>query len=184
MTHVVLSALTLQAVKSEALSAHLKHKDGGGSLFDPDMTDHERLAILMEEVGEVAHALTYDAGVEKEKLAKELLQVCAVAASWVEYIEGQETTVPDLFPYPSIAGMVKRITKKAGENITTLGYQDIADAVCNELPIEAFAHFTELSYRRYVAGVMNILRGERYSGGVFCIPGPVQQALNDNHLQS
>jgi NTP pyrophosphatase (non-canonical NTP hydrolase) len=48
----------------------------------------ERLAILVEEVGEVAHELTYDSSGDRDKLVKELIQVAAMAASWVEYLEG------------------------------------------------------------------------------------------------
>jgi NTP pyrophosphatase (non-canonical NTP hydrolase) len=54
----------------------------------------DRLAILVEEVGEVAHELTYDQGgpgvgrYDRDKLVKELIQVAAMAASWIEHLEG------------------------------------------------------------------------------------------------
>jgi hypothetical protein len=46
------------------------------------MTNGERLAILVEEVGDVARALTLND--DKTGLEVELIQVAAVAASWVE----------------------------------------------------------------------------------------------------
>jgi hypothetical protein len=45
-------------------------------------------------VGEVAHELTYDQGgpgvgrFDKDRLVKELIQVAAMAASWIEQLEG------------------------------------------------------------------------------------------------
>ena len=82
----VLSDLTLTAIQAEATRAHLKH--GEHSMMGSRYTAHERLAILVEEVGEVAHELTYDQGDDRDKLVKELIQVAAMAASWAEYLEG------------------------------------------------------------------------------------------------
>jgi hypothetical protein len=83
---LVLSGLTLSAIQAEATRAHLKH--GEHSMLGPQYTAHERLAILVEEVGEVAHELTYDQDGDRDKLVKELIQVAAMAASWVECLEG------------------------------------------------------------------------------------------------
>lgn len=83
---LVLSPLTLDAIQAEATRAYLKH--GDHSMFGRQYTAHERLAILLEEVGEVAHELTYDQRNDRDKLVKELIQVAAMAASWVEYLEG------------------------------------------------------------------------------------------------
>jgi len=107
---MVLSGLTLAAIQAEATRAHLLH--GEHSMLGP-YTSPQRLAILAEEVGEsaelveallaarlsrllgqVAHELTYDAGGpgvgegRKDELVKELIQVAAMAASWVEVLEG------------------------------------------------------------------------------------------------
>lgn len=88
-----LSALTLDAVQAEAIRAHLKH--GDNSLLNPGMPWGLKLAALMEEVGEVAHELTYDQAVgpargpDRDRLVKELLQVASVALSWVESLEGE-----------------------------------------------------------------------------------------------
>lgn len=92
MTQPVLSQLTLNAIQAEATRAHIVH--GKYSMLGDEYTDTQLLAILMEEVGEVAHELTYDAGGpsvgegDPDKLVKELIQVAAAAASWVEKIEG------------------------------------------------------------------------------------------------
>jgi NTP pyrophosphatase (non-canonical NTP hydrolase) len=84
-THLVLSDLTLSAVQAEATRAYLRH--GDHSMLGP-ITEHERLAILAEEVGEVAHELTYDQDGDRDRLVKELIQVAAMALSWVEHLEG------------------------------------------------------------------------------------------------
>jgi len=85
----VLSDLTLTAIQAEATRAHLKHREH--SMLSPK-TDERRLAILAEEVGEVARELN-DAAIEgrpadRDKLARELIQTGAMCASWVEYLEG------------------------------------------------------------------------------------------------
>lgn len=83
----MLSDLTLQAVRAESIRAHLKHKDHGGSIFDPNMSTMAKLAALVEEVGEVGRALTYDGDEGKDHLVKELIQVANVALTWVESLE-------------------------------------------------------------------------------------------------
>lgn len=88
---LVLSELTLSAIQAEATRAHLKH--GEHSMLGPYCSSGDRLAILVEEVGEVAHELTYDQGGpggqgRRDELVKELIQVAAMAASWIEYLEG------------------------------------------------------------------------------------------------
>ena len=83
---LVLSELTLDAIQAEATNAHLKH--GEHSMLGPRYSSGDRLAILVEEVGEVAHELTYDQDGDRSKLVRELIQVAAMAASWVEAIEG------------------------------------------------------------------------------------------------
>jgi hypothetical protein len=87
---LVLSDLTLSAIQAEATRAHLKH--GEHSMLGEHYSSGDRLAILMEEVGEVAHELTYDQGgtaSRRDELVKELTQVAAMAASWVEYLESR-----------------------------------------------------------------------------------------------
>jgi hypothetical protein len=93
-THVrehVLSGATLNAIQQEASRAHIKH--GEHSMLGPAYSSGERLAILVEEVGEVAHELTYDQGGpgvgegRRDELIKELIQVAAMAASWIEVLQ-------------------------------------------------------------------------------------------------
>lgn len=86
---LALSDLTLSAIQAEATRAYLKH--GEHSMFGPMFHDR-RLTILTEEVGEVARELN-DAAIDsrpvnRDDLVKELIQVAAMAASWVEYLEG------------------------------------------------------------------------------------------------
>ena len=85
ITEPVLSGLTMDAVQAEALRAVSKH--GIHVISGPEYTDCDRLAILMEEVGEVAHELTYDQARDKDKLVKELIQVATMAAMWAEYAD-------------------------------------------------------------------------------------------------
>lgn len=51
--------------------------------INPDMLDGEAFPILVEEVGEVAHELTYDGSSGPYGLDKELIQVAAMAVAWV-----------------------------------------------------------------------------------------------------
>jgi hypothetical protein len=85
-----LSQLTLDAVQATAYNARMKH--GEKALTNPDMPAGEKLAVLVEEVGEVGRAMTYDADQGVVPLVHELLQVAAVALSWVEALDGE--------PYP------------------------------------------------------------------------------------
>lgn len=61
-------------------AAHEKH--GDHSIEAVPAGDPRWLPILVEEIGEVAHALTYDA--DDQALADELLDVLAVAAAWLD----------------------------------------------------------------------------------------------------
>jgi len=88
-TALLVSPLTLDAIQAEATAAHAKH--GPNSMLYG--TDDRRFRILAEEVGEVARELN-DAEIEKRpvdrvKLVKELIQVAAMAATWIEAAEGQ-----------------------------------------------------------------------------------------------
>lgn len=59
-----------------------KGKHGEHTLDGALATDLTRLAALVEEVGEVAEAMTYDAGERAAALKKELVQVANVALTW------------------------------------------------------------------------------------------------------
>lgn len=76
-----LSPAVVGAVQAEVAHAIAKHgiERGPGSAT---LTDEAKLAILTEEIGEVAHALTYDG--PRQELRDELIQVSAMAALWVQ----------------------------------------------------------------------------------------------------
>lgn len=72
------------------------------SCADAGMPDVDRLAALMEEVGEAATALLILNGNVQERsevplkdLRKELLQVAAVATAWCEYLDVRLTNEVD-----------------------------------------------------------------------------------------
>lgn len=92
----VLSELTLAAVQVEAIRAHLKHREHGGSILDPAMPTLRKLAALGEEYGEVCKELTYDQAPSKLQLVTELLQVASVALTWVQSLEGQDEVNVDV----------------------------------------------------------------------------------------
>lgn len=104
-----LEGVTIAAVRAEAIKAEVKH-GFEKTLRNPDMPVVEKLAALMEEVGEVAELLTYDKGwqtylppqyredpspqeIEDAKgrwrfdLVKELIQVANVALAWSESVD-------------------------------------------------------------------------------------------------
>ena len=69
------------------------HGAKGNSRENAHWSDPEWLAILMEELGEVAHELTYDArdhADTREWLRKELVQVAAMACAWIAAIDQRE----------------------------------------------------------------------------------------------
>jgi hypothetical protein len=91
----LLSELTLGAINEEATRAHIEH--GDNSMMGFKHSEAGRLAILMEEVGEVAREIN-DAYLgrrlaDKDKLTGELIQVAAMAATWVEFLDG---VIPNL----------------------------------------------------------------------------------------
>lgn len=61
---------------------------------DPGITNAGRLAVLAEEVGEVAHEVNEGIGLQSSaryvdlvKLRKELIEVAAVTVAWIEAID-------------------------------------------------------------------------------------------------
>ena len=88
-------------VHHERERAHAKHGANGNSRENAVWTDVEWLAILGEEFGEVCHELTYDTWLiangthiphpdsvaARSRLRAELLQVAAMATSWVDAID-------------------------------------------------------------------------------------------------
>lgn len=119
---LLISERTWSAIQTEAISAHIKH--GEYSMAGPHYSSKDRLAILVEEAGEVAeeaeaiitgllnamlqasvgrvaHELTYDGGGpgvgegRREQLRKELVQVAAMAATWIEVLDQDQEQVPE-----------------------------------------------------------------------------------------
>lgn len=88
-TFTGLSPVTLAAINAETVRAQVMHNDR--SYLGNSLTETERLAGLVEEVGEVGRAMTYDNNQGKDHLVKELIQVASVAASWAEWLDGQPT---------------------------------------------------------------------------------------------
>lgn len=58
---------------------------------DPEMTDYDCLAVLTEELGEVARAVQERSGAVSDvhllDLKRELVQVAAVAVAWFERLD-------------------------------------------------------------------------------------------------
>jgi len=67
-------------VSDEALRAIEKH-GFDRTPANPDMSIHEKMTILVEEVGEVARACTYDEGSSEQRI-EELVQVATMALMW------------------------------------------------------------------------------------------------------
>jgi hypothetical protein len=82
----LISTKLLTLTVAEMKRAHEKH--GPDSMLSPGKDRGTRLAILMEEVGEVARAMTYDEG-DDENLHDELVQVAAMALSWLHAEEAE-----------------------------------------------------------------------------------------------
>ena len=85
---LVLSQLTLDAIQAEATRAHLVH--GEHSMLAGSDNDR-RYRILAEEAGEVARVLNeaeIQGTLDRDHLVQELTQVAAMAATWIEALEG------------------------------------------------------------------------------------------------
>lgn len=95
-------AEALRVVTDEYLRAKAKH--GDNCIDGPNYTETQRLAVLVEEVGEAAHELTYDAakhgieGGETGRLLAEVIQVAAMAVGWVAALVPGEAVSADLGP--------------------------------------------------------------------------------------
>lgn len=70
---------------SERIRAHAKHDPTGGSMERKSWDDPAWLPVVLEEVGEVAHAMTYDA--KNPDLRNELVQVGAMVAAWIDALD-------------------------------------------------------------------------------------------------
>lgn len=88
-TRLTFAIDTYEAVDQERERAHAKHAPRGGSMEVRAWDDAAWLPVLTEELGEVAHELTYDApGLDHVgRLRGELVQVAAMACAWIESID-------------------------------------------------------------------------------------------------
>lgn len=85
---MILSPLILRMLDDELASAINKH----GLAMTPlshTLTDEKCLTVLVEEIGEVARAMTYDEGNETQ-LLKELIQVGAMSLAWATRVMQQK----------------------------------------------------------------------------------------------
>lgn len=89
VTESTVRADIFDEVRAERARAHAKHGDTSMESSAPDTL--RRLAILTEEVGEVAKEFNdaeHDGrSVDQTKLRKELIQVAAMAAAWADACE-------------------------------------------------------------------------------------------------
>lgn len=67
--------------------AHSKH--GDNSIEAIPGSDPRWLSILAEELGEIAHELTYDSGGTPASLRRELIDLLAVGSAWVDALDGR-----------------------------------------------------------------------------------------------
>jgi NTP pyrophosphatase (non-canonical NTP hydrolase) len=73
-----------EMIKRERAAAHAKHGPDGGSCEQMSASDNRWLAVLTEEVGEVARALNDHEA--HHHLYEELVQVAAMAAAWADAV--------------------------------------------------------------------------------------------------
>lgn len=88
---MIITGETVYSVLEEAERAHKKH--GVNSMFHPNQSHERRFAILAEEVGEVARELnewSITGTLDGPKLCSELVQVAAMAMTWLEALYGED----------------------------------------------------------------------------------------------
>lgn len=72
-------------VRSARMAAHVKH--GEKSIEKLSSVDRAWLPVLVEEIGEVANAMTYDGAAD---MRAELIDVMAVASAWIDALDRSE----------------------------------------------------------------------------------------------
>lgn len=90
-----------EEVRAGRLKAHAKH--GANSIEGIAADDPRWLSILVEEVGEASHELTYDA---TGSLRAELIDVITVATAWVAALDREANR--DEEPHPIIGRVIRR----------------------------------------------------------------------------
>ncbi len=91
-TNAVLKEVRAERYRQDALKRQGKFPF---TCADGELSDIEKLAILMEEVGEAAtacmHLRGYGTSTDKpQNLRKELIQVAAVCVAWLEFLNHQD----------------------------------------------------------------------------------------------
>ena len=79
--------MNMEAVQANILGGIIAERLRQDRLH-PEFPECMRMAILVEEVGEVAKALQEG---NRANLIEELQQVSAVAIRWIEHLEGERT---------------------------------------------------------------------------------------------
>jgi hypothetical protein len=84
-------------IHAERRRAYNKHIENGNTVEQLPSLSHEWLPIVIEEIGEVAHVLNddefsygvigYDSIGRRMELRKELVQVAAMVAAWIDTID-------------------------------------------------------------------------------------------------
>lgn len=72
------------AMRREIAWAHAKHN--GRTPLSPSVSDWEKLAVVTEELGEVARCTTYDEGGDDRHLYTELVQLSTMASAWASAV--------------------------------------------------------------------------------------------------
>lgn len=96
MGYEIIESDAIRAVKGE-LNRQVDLKAKGRFKYTPkdhEIDDWEKLAMLAEEIGEVARAVLANSELVQEEpsaehLREELVQVAAVAVAWIECLEDQ-----------------------------------------------------------------------------------------------
>lgn len=88
--------ITYKAFHAERICAHAKHDVNGASMERKNWADSAWLPVIVEEVGEVARVLceqrqgNYDTEKTMAELEKELIQVGAMVAAWIDALNTGE----------------------------------------------------------------------------------------------
>jgi len=83
---VTLHSEVVDIVTREVARRHMNHTEHNPSLLSDKMTDLQRLAALIETVGQVSADLEYVDGVHNDELIASLIQNASVSLSWAQYL--------------------------------------------------------------------------------------------------
>jgi hypothetical protein len=106
-----------EAMREEYDLACLKH--AGMTLDAEGPTDEQRVAALVEELGEVARALTYDKD-HAGDLTTELTQLAALAAAWATRLVGLSEAWVPLSARRAVRDAIAATEPKSGRDLAEL----------------------------------------------------------------